>query len=141
MTDSIEHKGIVESIDGDHHLTVKIIQVSACSTCSVKGHCTSADSKEKLISVTDYHATDYKKGDHVTIVGTTSMGMQAVLLAFVLPFLLIFFTLFIAMHFTDNEGLSAILGLLILIPYYIGLSWKKDAIKKKFSFTIKHINN
>ena len=141
MTDSIEHNGIVESIDGEHHLTVRIIQVSACSTCSVKGHCTSADSKEKLISVTAPCSADYQKGDKVTIVGTTSMGMQAVLLAFILPFLLTFVTLFVVMHFSDNEGLSAVCGLLILIPYYIGLSWKKDLIKKKFSFTIKHLNN
>lgn len=52
MTNIITHQGIVENISGSQ-VFVRIIQTSACSTCSVKGHCSSADSKEKVIEVTD----------------------------------------------------------------------------------------
>ena len=89
MTNIITHQGIVENISGSQ-VFVRIIQTSACSTCSVKGHCSSADSKEKVIEVTDTSSA-WKIGDEVTIIGATSMGMQAVLLAFLIPlFLLIF---------------------------------------------------
>ena len=52
MADTIKHQGIVENINGTH-LQVRIVQTSACAACSIKGHCTSADAKEKLIDVTD----------------------------------------------------------------------------------------
>ena len=50
MTDKIKHLGIVESINGSY-LKVRIVQTSACSACSIKGHCSAAESKEKLIDV------------------------------------------------------------------------------------------
>ena len=56
MANTIKHQGIVENINGSH-LQVRIIQTSACASCSVKGHCTSADTKEKLVDVAD--ATSY----------------------------------------------------------------------------------
>ena len=93
MTNIITHQGIVENISGSQ-VFVRIIQTSACSTCSVKGHCSSADSKEKVIEVTDTSSA-WKIGDEVTIIGATSMGMQAVLLAFLIPLFLLIFGLFI----------------------------------------------
>ena len=52
MTDIIKHRGIVENIEGSH-VRVRIVQTSACSACSVKGHCNASESKEKLIDVFD----------------------------------------------------------------------------------------
>ena len=54
MTDIIKHRGIVENIEGSH-VRVRIVQTSACSACSVKGHCNASESKEKLIDV--FHNT------------------------------------------------------------------------------------
>ena len=95
MTDIIKHRGIVENIEGSH-VRVRIVQTSACSACSVKGHCNASESKEKLIDVFDMKASSYRIGEEVMIYGTTSMGMQAVLLAFGVPFLVLLITLFIS---------------------------------------------
>ena len=97
MTDIIKHRGIVENIEGSH-VRVRIVQTSACSACSVKGHCNASESKEKLIDVFDMKASSYRIGEEVMIYGTTSMGMQAVLLAFGIPFLVLLITLFISMR-------------------------------------------
>ena len=43
---TIKHLGIVENIQGSH-LSVRIVQTSACAACSAKGHCSSADSRTK----------------------------------------------------------------------------------------------
>ena len=56
MTDIIKHRGIVENIEGSH-VRVRIVQTSACSACSVKGHCNASESKEKLIDVFDMKAS------------------------------------------------------------------------------------
>ena len=84
MADTIRHQGIVENINGTH-LQVRIVQTSACASCSIKGHCSSADTKEKLIDVID-ESSSYQPGDRVWVVGELSMGVMAVLLAFVFPF-------------------------------------------------------
>ena len=69
------------------------------------------------------------------------MGMMAVLLAFVLPFVLLIFSLFLLMALIENELYAALLSLAVLIPYYFVLWLNKTRLKQQFSFTIKPINN
>lgn len=140
MANMITHQGIVENISGSQ-VSVRIIQTSACSACSVKGHCMSAESKEKVIDVTVPASSSYQVGDSVTIIGATSMGMQAVLFAFVLPFFVLIFALFLFMALTQNELSAALAALAVLIPYYYILWLNRSRLKQKFSFTIKPINN
>ena len=137
---TIKHVGIVENIQGSH-LSVRIVQTSACAACSVKGHCSSADSKDKIIDIIDTAAASYQVGENVMVVGETSMGMQAVALAFIIPFVLLIFTLFLFMALIENELYAALLSLAVLVPYYYILWLNKTRLKQKFSFTIKPINN
>ncbi len=137
---TIKHLGIVENIQGSH-LSVRIVQTSACAACSAKGHCSSADSKDKIIDITDTAAASYQVGERVMVAGEMSMGMMAVVLAFVLPFVLLVFSLFLFMALTENELYAALLSLAVLMPYYFVLWLNKVRLKQKFSFTIKPINN
>ncbi|MDE6215125.1 SoxR reducing system RseC family protein [Bacteroides sp.] len=136
MANTIKHQGVVEEINGSH-LRVRIIQTSACASCSIKGHCSSADTKEKLIDVYDMRALSFQPGDRVWVAGELSMGMMAVLLAFVLPFLLLIISLFAFMALWNDELWSALGSLALLVPYY-GILWmNKSRMKKKFSFVIQ----
>lgn len=137
---TIKHLGIVESIQGSH-LSVRIVQTSACAACSAKGHCSSADSKDKIIDIIDTAASSYQVGERVMVVGEMSMGMMAVVLAFIIPFVLLIFSLFLFMALIGNELYAALFSLTILIPYYFILWLNKTRLKQKFSFTIKPINN
>ena len=58
MANTIKHQGIVENINGSH-VMVRIVQTSACAACSAKGHCASADTKEKMIDVISNDASSY----------------------------------------------------------------------------------
>ena len=137
---TIKHLGIVENIQGSH-LSVRIVQTSACAACSAKGHCSSADSKDKIIDIIDTAASSYQVGERVMVVGEMSMGMMAVVLAFIIPFVLLIFSLFLFVALIGNELYAALLSLAILIPYYFILWLNKTRLKQKFSFTIKPINN
>ena len=139
MANTIKHQGIVENINGSH-LQVRIIQTSACTSCSIKGHCSSADTKEKLIDVTDDNVSSYQPGDRVWVIGELSMGVMAVLLAFILPFLVLIFSLFIFMAIWNDELGSALCSLALLIPYYYILWLNKSRLGKKFSFSISPMN-
>lgn len=137
---TIKHLGIVENIQGSH-LSVRIVQTSACAACSAKGHCSSADSKDKIIDIIDTAASSYQVGERVMVVGEMSMGMMAVVLAFIIPFVLLIFSLFLFMALIGNELYAALLSLAVLVPYYFILWLNKTRLKQKFSFTIKPINN
>ena len=139
MANTIKQQGIVENINGSH-LQVRIIQTSACASCSIKGHCSSADTKEKLIDVTDDNVSSYQPGDRVWVIGELSMGVMAVLLAFILPFLVLIFSLFIFMAIWNDELGSALCSLALLIPYYYILWLNKSRLGKKFSFSISPMN-
>lgn len=142
MNNNIKHLGIVESIDGPH-VRVKILQSSACSSCSVKGHCNISETKEKIIDIFDGEKARYcTVGQQVMVCGTTSMGMKAVFLAFVLPFLVLLAALFVTMRVTDgDEAISALVSLCTLIPYYILIYLFRNKISRTFSFTLETINN
>lgn len=136
MTDLIKHRGIVEKVDGSH-VVVRIVQTSACSSCSAKGLCNASESKEKQIDVYELNAS-YKIGEEVVLCGTTSMGMQAVFLAFGIPVFILLITLFLSMKITDgNALLSSMVSLLVVIPYYFVLHFMKNRLNKKFSFIIE----
>ncbi len=107
MSQKIEHTGIITNIDGTK-IQVQIVQLSACSSCHAKGACSASDMDEKLI---DAETTDttFKIGDQVLLIGESSMGLFAVLIAFIIPFLLILISLFILRLYTSNEALSGII--------------------------------
>ena len=136
MTNEIKHSGIVESIDGPY-LKVRIVQTSACSACSIKGHCNASESKEKLIDVFNAKGISCSVGQQVTICGSTSMGMKAVLWAFGVPFLVLMITLFLSMYVTGDEMVSSLVALIMLIPYYIVLYLLRNKFKRTFVFTLE----
>ncbi|WP_373837503.1 SoxR reducing system RseC family protein [Bacteroides heparinolyticus] len=135
----IRHQGIVENISGSH-LQVRIVQTSACASCSVKGHCSSAETKEKLVDVYDVDAASYRPGDRVWVAGRLSMGAMAVLLAFILPFLVLIVSLFVLMAVRNDELFAALGSLALLIPYYYILWLNKARIGKKFWFSVLPMN-
>jgi sigma-E factor negative regulatory protein RseC len=136
MADIIEHQGFVESIH-EAHVIVKILQTSACAACGVKGHCAAAESSEKTIDVITNDAGRYHTGDSVIVYGKLSMGAWAVLLAFIVPFILLISSLFLFMAAWNNEAKAALAALALLIPYYYIVWLFRGRIKKRFAFSIR----
>ena len=132
MTNTIEHQGIIVSIDNDI-AHVRIEQTSACASCHVKSMCGASEKAEKII---DAHIVDntLKTGDQVTIIGQKSLGIQAILLAYVLPFVVIVAALFIVNIFTTNEVIMGTCALASLIPYFAVLRLMRNKIQAKFQF-------
>lgn len=135
MGDSIGHDGIIESIDGDE-ISVKILQISSCASCQAKSLCHISESKEKVIEVSVPDSNIYHVGQKVTVVGTSSQGLRAVVLAFVIPLIILLVTLFICIGTIGDEGLAALMSLLALIPYYIVLLLCRKRLKLFFQFSI-----
>jgi len=135
--DYIRHKGIIEKIE-KHKVLVKIIQKAACSDCHAKSVCMSADKKEKIIEVYD-DSGRYSLNEEVLISAQSSMGHFAVALAFIIPLTLIVAVIFAGIKISGNEGLSGLIGLSILVPYYFVLYIFRDRLKRTFVFTLSKI--
>ncbi len=135
MSERIEHSGFVTRVDGKN-IQVQIIQMSACSSCHAKGACSAADMDEKFVDV-ESADDSLRIGDQVNIVGESSTGLFAVLLAFVIPFMLILTSLFFLRNIVPNEAVSGTVSLALLIPYYIILSLFNKKLKRKLQFRIE----
>ena len=137
MSDIIQHEGTVESIVGSH-VRVRIVQTSACATCAAHKYCNSSESKEKMIDVYTKDAARYQVGQAVHVLGTTSMGMRAVLWAFGVPFVVLVAVLYATWMVTGgDEPLSALAALVSLALYYFVLYFCRDKMAKRFVFTIR----
>ena len=134
--DDIHHSGIISEINNEKIL-VSIISHSACSSCKVKGMCNVSEMKEKIVEVNHQPEINYKIGEEVTVLMKKSLGSQAVLLAYVLPFLIMFIVLIVLVNLTENEGISALISIAMLVPYFYVIYLLRDRFKKKFVFVIQ----
>ena len=132
MTNTIEHQGVIISIDGNI-AHVKIEQTSACASCHVKSVCGASEKSEKIIDANIIDDT-LTIGDQVTIIGQKSLGLLAILLAYILPFVVIVAILFVANIFTTNELIIGTCALASLIPYFAILRLVRNKIQAKFQF-------
>ncbi|MDH6533926.1 Fis family transcriptional regulator [Parabacteroides sp. 52] len=135
MKENIRHNGIVERIEANS-VFVRIIQQSACAGCHARSMCSASDSKVKIIEVTD-RSGRFHINDDVMICGQSSLGLQAVLFAFVIPLVLVFGAVALGMTIGWSETLSALAGLLLLVPYYVLLYVMRDKLKRRFVFTLE----
>jgi positive regulator of sigma E activity len=134
----IEHKGIINDISS-RKLDVSIIAASSCASCNLKSACSVSDVQEKIVEVFVDNPGKYRKGEEVNVFFRRSLGFRALLLAYVFPFLLLMACLITISSITQNELLSGIISLTILIPYYAILYFQRDKIKKTFHFSIEKL--
>ena len=130
----IKHDGIVIAIKDDGVVRVRIVQTSACASCKAKQMCASAESSEKEMDVqmlTDM--ASIQLGDTVEVMVQQKMGWKAVLLAYVLPFV-VMMAVVVLLNGVVKEEVSGTIALCTMGVYYIVLGLFKNRIQKEFSF-------
>ena len=143
----IKHDGIVIAVNGDGTVRVRIVQTSACAACKAKAMCASAESKEKEIVVLfvgeeakrrEGERQDIKLGDEVVVMVQQKMGWKAILLAYMLPFIVMLTVVAIGNGLLGiREEVIGTAALCAMGVYYIVLGFFKDKIQKDFSFTAR----
>ena len=134
MSERIFHEGIIDHIEKDA-IFVRILSKSACAACHTKGMCSVSEMTEKLVEVHG-SGSNYTAGQEVNVILDQTMGNKAVVLGYLIPFVVMIITLVVASSFLSElwAGLSAIA---ILIPYYLLLYIFRNALKKTFFFRIE----
>ena len=134
--DSIRHSGIVRNID-DEFVYVSVVSQSACAACHAKGVCNVSEMNEEIIEIPRSSSFDLKAGDRVNVVLKKSLGTKAVMLGYVVPFLLVLVTMVTMVITLKDEGLAGLISLGALVPYYVILYFQRDRLKRTFSFSLQ----
>jgi sigma-E factor negative regulatory protein RseC len=134
----VTHTGIVSKIC-EGGINVKIVVLAGCASCQIKGSCNMAEQADKELYI-ECNTIQYKTGQQVLVRLKISQGMNALLLGYVLPLIVLIFSLIILSLLKIGEGLTAIFSLSTLIPYYFGLYLLRNKIKKKFTYFVNPLN-
>ena len=138
MTDcnsTISHEGVVTKITDDE-LEIKILAQSACAACHAKSACGMGEQAEKILIVPRPKGKDFSMNQKVNVKMAIGQGNKAAVLAYLIPIILLLAVLFVCLGLGLSEGLSALLSIVALIPYYIILYLHRDNLKKKFEYII-----
>ncbi|MBQ5572260.1 MAG: SoxR reducing system RseC family protein, partial [Bacteroidales bacterium] len=73
----------------------------------------------------------------VNVKMTQTMGTKAVLIGYALPFVVVMIGLFVLIGVGVNEGIAALVSLVLPTAYYVVLYLLRDKIKKVFNFRIE----
>lgn len=133
MSQIASHDGTVIAVT-PRLVKVEMHVVSACSSCKAHANCTFVDKADKVVEVETDEWKNYNEGDTVTVTVNESLGLLAVLLAYILPALLLIAAVILLSVFTHSEIVAASLPIAIVAVYYLILYRFRNRLQKKFSF-------
>jgi sigma-E factor negative regulatory protein RseC len=134
--EEITHKGIITAIDPEI-TTIQIISESACSACHAKGLCSLGDREVKEVQVRTSAWIPRKVGDEVEVALRKAMGYKAVFIAYGMPLVVLFVTLFLLNMLGVGElwaGLGAIGAVLVC---YLVIFLFRGKLSKEYTFYLK----
>lgn len=135
MEELITHEGIVLSTDGTM-AHIQIVQSSACSVCKAKAMCSSSESQAKEMDA--LMLEPMVPGDRAVVEVREHLAWRAVLLAYILPFVVMMVVIAVLELTTGlDEAVVGTLSLCAIALYYIGLSVFKHRLQKQFTFTAR----
>lgn len=134
--ETISHEGIVTKIT-DNELEIKIVSQSACAACHAKSACGMGEQAEKILTVPRPKDQDFSLMQKVNVTMAIGQGNKAAVLAYLIPIVLLLAVLFICLGVGLNEGLSALISIVVLIPYYTILYLQRDKLRKRFEYRIE----
>ena len=135
MEHRISHEGIITSID-DNNVQIKILSKSACASCNIKGACNMSEMKEKIISIPIPKDKNLSIGQEVKISMKIGQANRAVIFAYVIPVIILISMIFILSALKTDEGISALVSIGSLVPYYFILFLFRNKIKSRFEYEI-----
>ena len=137
MDEMIRHEGVVLRTNGNM-AHVEIVQTSACSACKARSMCMSSESQQKQMDVEMLEPMQV--GDRVEVEVRERLAWKAVLLAYILPFVVMMAVIAVLDMTTSwSEAIIGTLSLCAIALYYLILSAFKHKLQKQFSFTARKI--
>ena len=135
MSQIATHDGKVISVT-ERLVKVEMHVVSACSSCKAHDKCAFVDKADKIVEVETDDWNLYREGDMVTVSVNESLGLLAVLLAYILPAVIIIASVILTTILTESELWGALVPILVTTVYFLILYRSRERLQTKFSFGI-----
>lgn len=135
----IEHEGKVVEITATT-IVVEIISKSACAQCQAKGVCAASEESVKQIEIPltiSTLAVDYEVGEEVKVILSSSLGIQAVWVAYVVPLILLLSSIFVFSSLNFGDLKTGLFSLAVVAVYYVGVFLFRNKLSKIFTFSIE----
>jgi sigma-E factor negative regulatory protein RseC len=124
----------------DTYIIAEIVIQSACAACHAKGACGVSERKQEKLKIDLPHPENFTVGEVVSVEMKQNLGMKAVVIAYLFPFIILAAGLFVTYALTKHELLSVGVSFGLTAIYYFIISKLKDKFEKEFVFTVKKID-
>ena len=128
----ITHEGIVQNIEG-HNITVKLSVQSACAACHAKGICGAAESQDKTVVARNVNDETFTVGEKVRVELRQTLAFKAVVICYLLPFIVLMTTFCLMSYFVENELIGVGVAFLATVIYYFLVWLFNKRIERKFT--------
>lgn len=137
---NIERKtGFITKID-TYHIWVSISKKSACTSCHAKEFCISTDCKNFEVCL-ERNGEDYYLGEEIEILAPNKVGFVAIFLAFVIPLLLLLFSIIVFQVFISSSLYLGLFTVSILSVYYLFIYLMRAKLKLVLKMYPQKITN
>ncbi len=124
----------------DTYIIAEIVVQSACAACHAKGACGVSERKQEKLKIDLPNPEIFTVGEVVSVEMKQTLGMKAVVIAYLFPFIVLALGLFVTYALTKQELISVGVSFGLTAIYYFIISKLKDKFEKEFVFTVKKID-
>ncbi len=133
--ETITHEGRILKVPGDGTAEVEILVSDSCSGCQAKSVCSAGKTDTKVI--TAKCDAPLLPGDRVTVEMPLSQGFHALLIGYIIPFVVLIAAFIAAFIAGAGELASALLSFAAIGCWYLAVWLLRGRIGEKFEFKIK----
>ena len=116
---------------------VEIVSESACASCKARSACGMSESENKLVTVVTELAGAYTVGEEVMVSVRRSLGLKAVVYAYVLPFVVLLGVLLAAVECGAGETAAGLAALGAAGLYYAVLWLFRSRLERVITFNLR----
>ena len=138
MNETIKHQARITRVYPEA-VEVAIEARNACASCRVKEQCGMGESRQKKMIIGTSEASFFEPGEIVEVATERSMGIKAVFLAYVFPFLFVFTALLLLLRNGAEESAAGLSSLVLGAGYYIVLYLFRNKIEKQIIFKVRKL--
>ena len=128
-------EGIVRKVEAGK-IWVEIVMSSACGGCMAKNMCNISEKKNEIIEAENITGEEFVVGDKVQIQIQERKAHQAVVLGYLLPFIVLIVGLFVCYALTHIEWLSALVAFGLTAIYYLILKMFDKRLARQFTLYV-----
>lgn len=124
-------EGIVRKVQDDR-LWVEVVVSSACGGCAAKSLCNISEKKNELVEAVNVTGEEFSIGETVQIQMMQKLANKAVVLGYLLPFVILVAGLFVCYALTQIEWVSVLVAFGLTAIYYLILKMFDKRLAREF---------